>query len=500
MSIAVDDKRIDPLEWAEKRRWLDWTLYAGPAVTLGLMTWGIGAKAFSGDESDTVSAVSRSVPQLIRMLGFVDSVHGLYYLLLWPVAAVAGTGEFAIRFPSALAMAAAAAGVTAIGRRLVSRRAGLCAGLIFAILPFVSAQGQNARPYAMATASAVLCSYLFIRTLQDPRPRWFTGYGLSLVLLGYLHMFGLLLVAAQVVTLIGLSWRYRATTSSPFGPARRWLVTFAAVGVAVSPVLIVGWTQRVAISWIDKPNWQAVVTTARLLTANSGLSMLALGALGLLGVLCGTRVASALSLERAGTAPDAGRMIGWLALPWLVLPPALLLAVSEFMPVYDGRYITYCLPATALLAGTGLAALWLPVRVVAFVLVLAMAMPAQLSVRQPVQGMLVVSRFLNAHEKPGDAIVYPRALIPPWNLAYPEGFAPLRDLSLDQTGAASDRLFGTTVSLPVLKHRELSADRIWVVEQGRVNNPASHLIPAFHLAHRWTLRGYLTIWLYTKGT
>jgi mannosyltransferase len=312
-------------------------------------------------------------------------------------------------------------------------------------------------------------------------------------------MFGLLLVAAQAVTLIGLSWRYRATTGSPFGPARRWLVTFAAVGVAMAPVLIVGWTQRVAISWINKPGWQDVVTTANLLTANSRKSMIVLGGLGILGLLCGARLASAWPLAPAGTAPDAGRMIGWLAVPWLVLPPALLMAVSELKPVYDGRYITYCLPAVALLAGSGLAALRLPVRAVAFALLLALALPAQQALRGPAPGMLVASRFLHTHEKPGDAIVYPTALIPPWNLAYPEGFAPLRDLSLNQTGAASDRLFSTAVSLPVLDHRELSADRIWVVHQGAASNPASHLIPAFHLAHRWTLRSRLTVWLYTRS-
>src|SRR5580658_7217430 len=152
---------------------LDWTLIAGPVVTLAVVLWGITASAYWSDEADTIAAVSRSVPQLFHMLARLDAVHGLYYFLLWPVAKLAGTGEFAARFPSALCMAAAAAGVAAIARRLVSRRAGLCAGLVFALLPTVSAQGQDARPYAAATAAAVLSTYLFIRTVGDPRTRWF---------------------------------------------------------------------------------------------------------------------------------------------------------------------------------------------------------------------------------------------------------------------------------------------------------------------------------------
>jgi mannosyltransferase len=127
------------------RRLADWTLITGPAVTLAVTLWGAGAPSYWGDEMDTVSAVSRTVPQVIRLLGHVDAVHGLYYLLLWPVARIAGTGQLATRFPSAVAMAAAAAGITGIGRRLSSRRAGLCAALIFAALPAVTTPGPMRR-------------------------------------------------------------------------------------------------------------------------------------------------------------------------------------------------------------------------------------------------------------------------------------------------------------------------------------------------------------------
>ena len=68
-------------------------------------------------------ATDRSVPKLLRLLGGVDAVHGFYYLLLWPVVHFAGTREFEPRLPSALAMAAAALGIAAIGRRLRSHRA-----------------------------------------------------------------------------------------------------------------------------------------------------------------------------------------------------------------------------------------------------------------------------------------------------------------------------------------------------------------------------------------
>src|SRR5215469_9881887 len=132
------ERPVTGTESAARRQLPGWVLIAGPVVTLGVMLWGEGARTYSGDEMDTVSAVSRTVPQLFHLLGHFDAVHGFYYLLLWPLTKIAGTGQLVTRLPSVLAMTAAAAGVAAIGNRLASQRAGLCAGLIFAVLPTVT--------------------------------------------------------------------------------------------------------------------------------------------------------------------------------------------------------------------------------------------------------------------------------------------------------------------------------------------------------------------------
>jgi mannosyltransferase len=481
-------------------------MIVGPAVALAVMLWGLGARPYWGDEADTVSAVSRSVPQLFRLLGHIDAVHGLYYLLLWPVARVAGTGEFATRLPSAVAMAAAAAGVTAIGRRLASRQAGLCAGLMFAVLPTVTVQGHDARPYAMVTAAAVLASYLLLRAVHDPRPRWFAGYGVSLVLLGYAQLFGLLLIPAHAVTLIGLCRRAaRKGDGQPAGVLlRRWVVTVAAAAVAVAPVTVMGWMQRAQIAWIPAPGWSDANDLVATLIAGSVWAAIVIALLALVGGICGGAAAPAALRRlvsprtRPGAAPDRG--LTWLAVPWLVLPPLVLIAASLLKPVYFSRYLTYCLPAVALLAGAGLASMRLPKRAGVLALVVALVAPAQLTMRAPGGGMQMVAQFLSAHRRPGDAIVYPEASIPPWYLAYPQGFAQLRDLSMAETPAAAGRLFGETVPQSVLKEREESVHRIWIVPVTNGQNPAAYLAPGFRLAHEWKLRGYQVVLLYTKGS
>lgn len=450
--------------------------------------WGIDGPSYWRDEADTVSAVSRSFPQLIRLLGHVDAVHGLYYLLLWPVARVAGTGEIATRLPSALAMAAAALGIAAIARRLASRRAALCAGLLFAALPEVSAQGHDARPYAMVTAAAVLASYLLIRTADDPRPTRLAGYGVSLVLLGYLHLFALLLVPAHAIALA-------APGRKPDRLRRRWLATVAAGGAAITPLAVMGWTQRNQIGWISRPGWRDV---GHLVISLTGGSALAAALIGLLAA-CGT-------VHGSGPVPngaDTSRRLAWLAVPWVVLPPAALFAASAIKPVYYLPYVVFCLPAVALLAGCGLAARAWPPRVAAAVLLAVVITPAQLAIRTADSGgaLGLTDQILAAQAHPGDAIVYPQDGIPPWYLAFPDGFGRPRDIGLRRPGATAGRLYGTSVPRPVLLHRECQVRRIWAAEIGpHWRDPAADLAPGFRLTHQWQLYvSAMRLWLYQQA-
>jgi mannosyltransferase len=491
------------------RRRPPWSLIAGPAVTLALMLWGITAPAYWGDEADTVSAVSRSVPQLLRMLRHTDVVHGVYYLLLWPVVQVLGPGELATRLPSAVAMAAAALGIAAIARRLASDRAALYAGLVFAFFPIISAQAHDARPEGSVTAAAVLASYMVVRALDDPRRRWFAAYGVSLVLLAYLELFGLLLIPAHAITMA--AWRRRGThtaegvpgTVEPGLVVRRWLFTAAAATAAVMPLVAYGWQQRAEIGWIAKPSWHDVLSAIVSMAAGSTLAIV-IGLLAVLGgIIGGTPARSWLAglprLTGLGSLPGgADRRLTWLALPWLVLPVAMLLAASEIIPAYSFRYLVFCLPGTALLAGAGLAALGWAVRAVALALIVVLVAPTQLSIRVPGTGMRAVSQFLAVRERRTDAVIYPGSGVPPWYLAYPNGLGRLRDIWMASSGPASGRLYGLRVSTPVLEQRERGVCRVWAVEMSPPwLNPAQYL-PGFRLAGAWQPQPGVRLWLYAK--
>ncbi|MGF2953491.1 glycosyltransferase family 39 protein, partial [Mycobacterium sp. THU-M116] len=61
------------------------------------------------DEGATISAAAnRTLPELWRLLGHIDAVHGLYYLVMHGWFAIFPPTEFFSRLPSALAVGAAA--------------------------------------------------------------------------------------------------------------------------------------------------------------------------------------------------------------------------------------------------------------------------------------------------------------------------------------------------------------------------------------------------------
>jgi mannosyltransferase len=195
-----------------------WLAAGPPLLTLALALWGITGPSYWRDEAATLAATGRPFGRMIAMLGHVDAVHGAYYVLMWPVVRLGGTGELTTRLPSALAMAAATAGVVAIGQRLAGRAAGLVAGLVSAVLPEVSWFAQDARSYAIVTALAVAASYLLLRVLDSGgQRRWLLAYAAGLAVLGLFNIFSLLLVPAHAVTV--------ALTARAAAPARRlWVV------------------------------------------------------------------------------------------------------------------------------------------------------------------------------------------------------------------------------------------------------------------------------------
>jgi mannosyltransferase len=462
-------------------------------ATLAVMLWRIGVPSFWRDEGATLSAAHRSFPQLIRLLGHMDAVHGAYYLLIWLLVRVAGSGELTLRLPSAVAMAVAAGLLTALGRRLVSPAAGLAAGLAFAAIPAVSWFGQDARPFALETAAAAAASYCFVRFLDDRAGRWAGWYTVSLAGLGLADIFGLLLIAAHGTTLLVLHRQPGRQEGRRL--ARRWLATVTVAVVALLPLEVLAWSQRGQVGWLRTPLAASLANTGRLAGTPGVLLTVAV-------VMAAALTVTALAGWSRFTTAWPGRLAA-LGLPWLLVPPALLIAASQLQPVYTFRYIVFCEPAVALLIGAGLAALGRVAGPAGLVLIVLAGLPAQLGERGPdghsdnIRGL---DQIIAQHARPGDGVIYPQGPgMTSFAASYPYGLARLRDLSAGRSPAQAGTISGSNAPWRMVRGRLSQVSRVWVAEAD-APLPGRPLVlrgEPFQLIHRWQVSD-IWLWLYDR--
>ena len=272
---------------------------------------------------------------------------------------------------------------------------------------------------------------------------------------------------------------------------RGWLAASAAALVVASPVVLISIGQRSQVGWL-KPLDAAQIASVRQLLGPPALAAT---------VLLVTVATFAFCALRGRLATDLpGRLLA-LSLPWLLLPPAVLLAASAAHPVYSLRYIVFCAPAAALLAGAGLAALGWAGGAAGLALIVLVALPGQASDRRVdshSENLRQLSHLVAVHSRPGDALLIPRLTDREFVAAYPAPYRPLRDVTLAQTPTQSATLLGTPATAPLVRRRLATVDRLWVIETGNERGKVPLLTGlGFQVSHRWTVSG---IWLvlYTR--
>ncbi len=535
------------------RDWLTLVIPAAAALLFG--GYQLGKLSLWRDEAYSVDAAHRSFGQIFALLRHTDAVNGTYYLFMHAVITLLGTSATAIRLPSLLATAVAAAMTAALGRLLARmaslpapRLTGLLAGLLFVAVPQTTRYAQDARAYAIVTMLVTIATYLLVRAMLADTWRWWAGYALVIVLAGLFNLFSLLVVAAHALTVLIIRVR-RGGLESGAAPARlwRWLVAAVAAGIVLAPLALLGFRQRGQISWLTKPGLR---TVSNLFVSFAGSKPLVvpIAALALCGLVAslvarsgpatltgesaadgpatlGGGAASAGSpATRAGgpatsasgpaTLASGSATLAIVALPWLILPPIVMLAVSRFKPVYDERYVLFCQPALALLCAAGLAWLarvvsiglpsgrgralaWLPSVGVLAVLAALLVTP-QHAVRlqsSRLDDLRYDAAVVAAHGRPTDIVFYI-----PWNqrilgMGYPAPFRQLRDVSLAVSPMKSNTLLGTEVSLATLHDRLHNLSRVWLVtsvsqaQLAAISSPVLRaelaLIQTMRLVGRW---------------
>jgi len=468
------------------RAWLHEATWFWPVVvTAGLVLWPLGGPVLWQDELVTLDVARRSLGQIFGLVQHVDVVHATYYLFMHFWVLVFGESAFALRLPSALAMAGAAGCVAMIGRRLYGHKIGLVGGLAFALVPAITRFGQEARPYGLVVLAAALATLLLLRAVERPSaPRW-AAYGASVAACLMLNAVSGSIVAGHLVALVVLLWR-RWT----WRPVVGFVAAVGLAGVVAAPVLIVAATQAFRqVQWIPRipavETWQGTVASVEV-----AYVLLAL-------------VVAAWARPRREHAVVTAVLAVPLAAIWL-------LSQLQFINYFFSRYLLFALPAAAVLAGAGLAAFrwrWTPV---AGLLTLALlGLPDHVAVRShlshgwysyplarpPVTDLdyPAAARIIAERYQPGDGAVYHRDSFW-WRMIdvgikhyLPEPIQP-RDIFLQTTAADNHELRPVECAAECLG----SESRIWIVVAGHTEDPIGELVPAQAAALRST---YVQTWL-----
>jgi mannosyltransferase len=424
-------------------------LPATAALALGL--WGIDRQgSMWRDESVTFQVAHRSLGDLWGLLGHIDAVHGLYYLFMHAVFALWDGGLPALRLPSTVATAVAAAGVGAIGARLAGRRAGVLAGLVFVLLPVTQQYAQEGRSYALVTAGVTWATYFLLRGTGAARGPWWAAYAATLGLTCWLHEFASLALVAHGLTL----WRLRV----PHPVRRRWGTASACVLVGVLPLALVSAGQAdEQLGWLGRPSlamW---------------LQFLAISGSGML-------LGRFLVRGQAG-AHGASTALVSLSLPLLMVPAGLLITISLIKPWYVERYVLYSMTGLALLTGAALDRALGPrhrraptARALTACLLAAAAisvlLPWSLLVRSPESrkdDVVAIADAVARSARPGDGVLFMPSRRREWLLSYPSLLDRLEDLALADSPARSRTLQGTELPAETIRRHILASDRIIVL-------------------------------------
>ena len=289
------------------------------------------------DEGATISAsASRTLPELWRLLSHIDAVHGLYYLLMHGWFTLFPPTEFWSRVPSALAIGAAAAGVTVFTKQFSTRATAVCAGAVFAILPRTTWAGIEARSYAFAAAAAVWLTVLLVAAVRRNRPRLWVFYALALMLSILLNL-NLILLLPVYAAMLPLLAPKKSRKSSLIW----WAVTSAVAVGAMTPFIVFAHAQVWQVNWIYPVSWHYAFDIILRQYFDHSVPF---------AVLTAVLIVATVVARLAGVRPPAGDIRGLLIVcaAWIVIPTGLVVVYSAINePIYYPRYLIFTAPAMA---------------------------------------------------------------------------------------------------------------------------------------------------------
>lgn len=493
-----------PLGRFHHRRWGDAWLIGLFGFLLALPL--AGQPSVWYDEAATVISATRDWDDLLRMLGTVDAVHGLYYGVMKVWFDLVGYSPTALRLPSAVFVGLAAAGVVLLTRTVSTRATGIVAGIVFVVIPRSAWMGTEGRSFALGTLIAVALTVVLVlaarRAGSSPgrQAAWWALYGLIAWFGASTFIYLALLVGAHgavILWAVASARVGRRTVRPMIVSLLGWGVSSIVAGLLSLPLVDVVTAQSGQVGWIKpvgaKTPGQVVLT--QLFPENAAFAALAwlLALLGL--VMLVRRGVRLVRARRRSTSEPVGEIAafesaylhaGWsptllqLAVVWFAVPTILLVYASTLTsPLYSPRYLSYTAPAMAMLVAVGILSLrWRPAvaLVTAGLVALSLVQVAhdRGTTRKADADWAGIARIITeerAQEAPGtaEAVIFgpvrrhPKATSRIVAYSYPDAFRGMDDILLRTPPGDTDGLWEKAYPLADRVDEVDGADVVWLV-------------------------------------
>ncbi len=389
---------------AERRRWL---LVALILLAFALRVYHLQFQSFWRDEVDAI-LFAGNWSKLVSMFTVAGENGPLYFVLLRPWLALAGSTEFAARFFSLTFGVLAVPLVYRLARRLLPTDVSLLGALLVGASPYLVWYSQESKMYALLLCLTTLSAWFLLGALQGRGRRLWVGYVAATSISFYVHLLAVVLLPFHVLLFV-------------LGGRRFWAhwrgALIAAACLTLPYVPFLRWEIRTFLSSFQSghPFYSLDAMAGILFQGYSfGLRTPAVLELGLFLFL----LLLATFLYRQRTVLGFGLESRPQAILWLfaAVPVLVVFLLSLRTPLFADRYVIATAPAYYLLVACGLVVLLRRSRLLFGVCLLGLlwvdaqglAFQSQTMIKADFRG---AAAYYAAHVRPDDLLVFQMAYV-----------------------------------------------------------------------------------------
>jgi 4-amino-4-deoxy-L-arabinose transferase-like glycosyltransferase len=231
-------------------------------VAAGLRFAALGHNSIWFDEAYVLWMVQRGWGDVLIMLRVDDAHPPLHYLLMKAWIQFAGTGEVAIRIPSACLSVLSVALTYALSRRFLPEPASLLSAFLVAVSPFEVMVGQDARMYALLGFLVLASTLALAVSVERGRLFGWALYAVLAALTVYTHYLGVIVLVSHGIWVAGWERRH----------LRAW-----AGSMVVAAVLFAPWAPSLWYQTVHGNGWPWYRRSETFLALTDLLGLLAFG-------------------------------------------------------------------------------------------------------------------------------------------------------------------------------------------------------------------------------